>query len=183
MTECKRIQEMLPAFLEGVLSPEEKKLLREHLATCQHCSAALEDLKKVVQLVQGLDDVEPPPWFAQKVMSQVRKEAERKKRGLIARLFYPLHVKVPIQALASVVIVVLALYVYRSVEPEMKVGQVPSEVARRDLAAPKNEAQQQYDKAGAGTSTAENEPAPKDQPEKATGTITAVPRTEAAKKA
>ena len=168
--------------MKELLSPDEERLVLQHLATCRQCSAALEDLKKVAQLVQGLDDVEPPPWFTQKVMSQVREDAERKKRGLIARLFYPLHVKVPIQALASVLIVVLALYVYRSVEPEMEVVQAPSAVAPRDLAAPKNELQRQYDKAGAATSTAENEPAPEQLREKAAGTITEVPRTEVAKK-
>jgi hypothetical protein len=182
MIECKQIQEMLSALLEGVLSLDEARLVLQHLTTCQQCSAALEDLKKAAQLVQGLDDVEPPPWFTQKVMSRVREEAERKKRGLIARLFYPLHVKVPIQALASVLIVVLALYVYRSVEPEMEVVRPPSAVAPRDLAAPRNESQRQHNKTGAATSTAENEPVPDQVREKAAGTITEVPRTEVAKK-
>jgi hypothetical protein len=182
MTGCKQIQEMLSAFLEGVLSPDEERLVLQHLATCRQCSAVLEDLKKVAQLVQGLDDVEPPPWFTQKVMSQIREEAERKKRGLIARLFYPLHVKVPIQALASVLIVVLALYVYRSVEPEMEVVQAPSPVAPRNLAAPKNGLQRPYDKAGAARSTAKNEPAPEQLREKAAGTIAEAPRTEVAQK-
>ena len=182
MTECKHSQEMLPAFLEGVLSPDEKTLLLEHLATCRECKDALEDLKKVAQLVQGLDEVEPPPWFTQKVMSHVREEAERKKKSLVARLFYPLQVKVPIQALASVLIVVMALYVYRSLEPEMKVVEAPSEVARRDIALPKNEGQQQYDKAGTGTPTPDKTPVLQQRREKATGTIAAAPRFEAANK-
>ena len=180
MTECKHIHEMLPALLEGVLSPDGKRLVLEHLATCRHCSMALEDLKKVAQLIRGLEEVEPPPWFKQKVMSQVREESERKK-GLFGRLFYPLHVKVPIQALASVLIVVLALYVYRSVEPEIKVVQAPSEVAPRNPAVPKNEGQQQYDKVGAGTSRAENEPVLGQRRKEAAGAITEVPHTEAAK--
>jgi hypothetical protein len=181
MTECKQIQEMLPAFSEGMLSPDEKGLLLEHLAKCRHCSAALEELKKTVQLVQGLDEVEPPPWFTLEIMSRVREEAEQKKRGLFARLFYPLHVKVPIQALASVLIVVMALYVYRSVDPQMKVAQAPSEVARQDLALPKNETHQQYDKAGAGAPSPEKKSVPDERRDKAADRIAAVPRTEAPK--
>jgi hypothetical protein len=189
MTKCEQIQDLLPSFLEGVLSSDKKRLVREHLAMCQQCSAALEEQKRTVLLVQNLDEVEPPPWFAQKVMSKVREEAagspvtEHRSliTGIISKLFYPLHVKVPIQALASALIVVLALYLYRSVEPEMKIAQAPSEVAR-GLTAQKKELQQQYDKAGAGTSTAENESVPGPRREKAAGTITET-RTETAKKA
>ena len=181
MIECNQIQAILPALLEGVLSPDEEKLANEHLAMCQHCGAALEDLKKAAKLVQGLEEVEPPPWFTQKVMSRVREEVEQKKSGIFGRLFYPLHVKVPIQALASLLIVVLALYVYRSVEPEMKVVQAPSEVARRDITVPKHEAEQEYDKAGAGSPAPENKALSKGPRENASGTIASVPRPEGAK--
>ncbi|HUJ89908.1 MAG TPA: zf-HC2 domain-containing protein [Syntrophorhabdales bacterium] len=180
MIECKQIQVMLPALLEGVLSPDEERLANEHLAMCQHCGAALEDLKKAANLIQGLEEVEPPPWFTQKVMSRIREEAEQKKSGIFGRLFYPLHVKVPIQALASLLIVVLALYVYRSVEPETEVVQTPSEVARQDITVPKHEAEQEYDKAGAGSPTPENKALSKGPREKASGTIAAVPRPEGA---
>jgi anti-sigma factor RsiW len=182
MTECKHIQEKLSAFLEGVLSPDEKRRVREHLASCRHCSEALEDLKKVVHLVRSLEEVEPPPWFTQKVMSRVREGAEGKKRALIARLFYPLQVKVPIQALASVLIVVLALYVYRSVEPEVKFAKAPSEVARQELAAPKNQAGRSHDKAGAGTPAPEITSVPEEWRERAAGRIAAVPGAEAVAK-
>ncbi len=180
MTECKQIQDLLPAFLEGALSSGEHRLVHEHLATCQRCSAALEDLKKVALLVQGIDEVEPPPWFTQKVMSKVREEAGRKKGGVLDRLFYPLHVKVPIQALASLLIAVLALYVYRSVEPEMKVVQVPSEVASRG-SIPENQPQQQHDKVGPSVSIAENKPSLGQRRERPAGTIAEVPRTKAPK--
>jgi hypothetical protein len=53
-------------------------------------------------------------------MSQVRKEAEQKE-GLFRRLFYPLHIKIPIQALATVLIAVIAFQIYRVGEPEMQV--------------------------------------------------------------
>ncbi len=177
MTRCDETQEMLNAFLEGLLSQDEKRRVLEHLGTCQHCRAALEELKRAAQLVQGLDDVEPPPWFTQKVMSRVRQEAERKERNLLSRLFYPLHVKVPIQALASVLIVVLALYVYRSVEPEMKMVQTPPKAAHEDLAISKSEAQQQYDKAGAGAPSAGSRSVPEQRRDKATGTMGEAPRT------
>ena len=180
MMECKQIQDLLPAFLEGALSSFEKRLVDEHLATCKRCTAALEDQKKSTLLVQGLDEVEPPPWFTQKVMSRVREEAGRKKGDVFHRLFYPLRVKIPIQALASALIVVLALYVYRSVEPEMKVVQAPSEIASRG-SVPENQLQQQHDKAGPSASIAENKHSLGQRHERPAGTTAEVSRTEVPK--
>jgi anti-sigma factor RsiW len=116
---CKDIEHTLPAYLEDLLSPEEKMLTEEHLASCRQCSKALEELKRTEKLVRELEEVEPPPWFTQKIMSRVREE-EKRKKGIIQKLFYPLHIKVPIQALATVLIAVLVIHVYRAGEPEMK---------------------------------------------------------------
>jgi hypothetical protein len=58
-------------------------------------------------------------------MSRIRAE-EEKKRSVIQKLFFPLHVKIPIQAFATVVIAVVAIYVFKAVEPQMKTVQPPS---------------------------------------------------------
>ena len=62
--------------------------------------AVLEDLRKTVELVKGLEEVEPPPWLAQKIMAHVKDESE-KEVGIFRRLFYPLRVKIPLEAFAS----------------------------------------------------------------------------------
>jgi hypothetical protein len=123
--ECKGIQEKLCAYLEGVVSPEESRIIGEHLHSCQKCGKNLADLKKAGELVKDLAEVEPPAWLTQKIMSRVRAEDERKK-GIWQKLFYPLHIKVPIQALATVFIAVIAVFVFRAVEPEMKLAHLPS---------------------------------------------------------
>jgi hypothetical protein len=119
MMECKVIREKLSAFLEGAISPEEKRLIGEHLPTCQDCSNALEDLKKTEALLKGLEEVEPPAWLKQKVMARIRAEEEARK-SILHKLFYPLHVKIPIEAFATVLIAVAAIYIFKAVEPEMK---------------------------------------------------------------
>ena len=114
----------MPAYLEGLLSPEDKALLEEHLASCRQCSNALEALKKTGKLLRDIEEVEPPPWFTQRIMSRVRGEAKQ-ETGIIRKLFYPLHIKIPVQALATVLIAVLAFQIYRVGEPEMKVVVAP----------------------------------------------------------
>ena len=121
--ECKGVQEKLSAYVEGDVSSDEKRHIEQHLNSCQKCRTALEDLKNAGELVRGIEDVEPPAWLTEKIMSRVRAEEGREK-GIFRKLFYPLHVKVPIEALATVLIAVVAVYVFRAAEPEMKRAQL-----------------------------------------------------------
>jgi hypothetical protein len=116
---CQDIREKLSGYLEGNLTPEERGSVKEHLDACEPCRSALKDLEKTRDLLRNLGEVEPPPWMTPKIMGRVREEAERRK-GIFQKLFYPLHIKVPIEALAMVFIAVIAVYVYRAVEPGLK---------------------------------------------------------------
>jgi len=116
---CSDIENRLPAYIEDLLSTEERRIITGHLASCPLCRRAFAGLKKAEQLVHNLEEVEPPPFFEQRIMSRVIEEAGR-KRGILRRLFYPLHIKVPIQALATLLVAVIAIHVYQAGEPEMK---------------------------------------------------------------
>jgi hypothetical protein len=116
---CNEIENRLPAFLENLLSPEERKSITGHLASCPRCSRSLAELKKADELLHGLGEVEPPPFFEQRIMSRVREEAGQ-KQGILRKLFYPLHIKIPVQALATLVVALLAFHVYQQGDPEMK---------------------------------------------------------------
>jgi hypothetical protein len=116
---CNEIENRLPAYLENLLSPEEKKNIEGHLASCPGCNRTSEALKKAEEIVQDLTEVEPPPFFEQRIMSRVREEAAQ-KQGILRKLFYPLYIKVPIQAFATILVAVIAFSVYRTGEPELK---------------------------------------------------------------
>ena len=136
---CKDIERKLSAYLEGIVSSKEKKQIENHLSSCQMCRRAFEELKRTVALIKGLEQVESPPWFTQKIMSRVRAEQESKK-NIIQRLFYPLHIKVPLEAFATVLIAVAAVYLFTANEPEMKRIHVP---AATEEAVSKDEASKQ----------------------------------------
>jgi hypothetical protein len=114
--ECNN--EKLSAYIEGLSSPEEKAMIEEHLKSCQACRTSLADLEKTVSYVQGLEDIEPPAWLSQKVMTRVREEAAPKE-GILHKLFYPLHIKLPIQAIATILIAVSAFYIFKTMQPEI----------------------------------------------------------------
>jgi hypothetical protein len=115
--KCGQIQKMLPACQDGILSKTETALVEKHLAACDSCRASFKEYQQARQLVKKLEKVEPPPGFAKKIMVRIEQEEER-KGGLLRKLFYPIRIKVPIQAVAMVVIAVLAIQTYRSVEPQ-----------------------------------------------------------------
>jgi len=118
MKNCKNIENNLPLYAEGLLSDAEKKMVKEHLTECADCSKALANLQKVTAMTQRLPEVEPPPWFKQKIMARVRKQTE--KKNFAQKWFYPLRIKIPVQVMATIVIAVLAVYIYRSGDDQMK---------------------------------------------------------------
>jgi hypothetical protein len=124
--ECNKIQDKLSDYIDAELSEDERNLLEEHLRSCTECRQALEDLRITVGITQGLGEVEPPSWLAQKVMKRVREEGGQ-KRGILQKLFSPVHIKVPLEVFATIAVVVTAFYIFRAVEPEIKHSAVTPE--------------------------------------------------------
>jgi hypothetical protein len=130
--ECSKIREKLSDYIEGLVSSEEKRFIDEHLVSCEMCSESLSDLRKTVNHVQNLEEIESPQWLTEKIMTRVRLESQPKK-GILEKLFYPLHIKLPIEAIAAVLVVVISIYMFKAFLPEIKpethteIAKAPSE--------------------------------------------------------
>ncbi len=118
MKKCSDLEHLLPLYAEGALSEEEKRTVEKHLADCAPCRREFAYLSKAGELVKELPQVEEPPWFQQQIMAGVRKEADRKSS--VRKWFYPLRFKIPVQIMATIVIAVLAVYIYRSGDERLK---------------------------------------------------------------
>ena len=123
--ECSEVQKRFAAYIEKAVSPKQKALIEAHLKGCKRCKESLADLKKAVKYVQKLEEVDPPPWLTQKVMAQVRSEAEA-KRGIWQRLFIPFHIKIPLEAIA-LLFIVGTIYVFTAMGPQMQLAKAPIE--------------------------------------------------------
>lgn len=115
---CSEIEERLQDYLEHRLSEAGKAAVDGHLSRCARCSGMYEDMKKTGEILRNLPQVDPPPFFEQRIVSRIRDEAAQKP-GFLRRLFYPLHIKVPLQAFATLLIAVMAFSIYRTVMPEL----------------------------------------------------------------
>jgi len=139
--ECKDIQKRLSAYIEKAVTPKQKAAIDAHLKQCKRCRQDLADLKRTVKYVQQLEEVEPPRWLAQRVMARVRAEAET-KRTMWQRLFLPAHIKLPLEAIAVVFVAVGAIYIFKTMQPQMQLARIPTEtkeMAPAPAAAPKKE--------------------------------------------
>jgi hypothetical protein len=127
MKNCKDIENILSSYIDNVLSAEDKRMVEEHLKSCSQCGKELADLKKVKAMAGKLSEVEPPPWFKQKIMAQVRAEAQ--KKSFAEKWFYPLRIKVPVQVFATIFIVFIAVYIYRAGDEQFKEVMPPAATA------------------------------------------------------
>ena len=123
------VRHKLSEYIDDSISIEERAAIEEHLKTCDRCSNALTELRKTVEHVKALEEVEAPLWMTQKIMAQVRADTEKKTWA--QRLFQPLLIKLPIQAIAVAFLAIGAFYMFKNTQP----APLPSEVGTQDFAA------------------------------------------------
>jgi len=120
------MQRRLAAYCGGDLEPAERQLVEQHLAACPACRAELVDLQTALRLIRSTPEVDPPPWLTVRVMARIR-EQQAGKRSWLQRMFFPLHIKLPLEAIALLMVCVSGYYLSRSVETGLNL------TARRQL--------------------------------------------------
>lgn len=119
------IRQKLSAYLDDAVSSEERVIIEEHLGSCRICTHALKDLTKTVDHLKNLEEFEPPAWMARKILNLLDEEAE-KKAGMLRRIFFPFLIKLPVQAIALVLITVTGYLLFRTVQPQMGLLEPPA---------------------------------------------------------
>jgi hypothetical protein len=118
------IRHRLSEYLDRSVTAEEAAAIEAHLKTCQPCRDALHELQTTMEHIKNIEEIEPPAWMTQKIMTTVRAEAERKK-STFRRLFYPLTIKLPIQAIAVLFLVVAGFYIYQDIQTRERSPEAP----------------------------------------------------------
>lgn len=73
MSLCDHIQEQLSGYVDAELSPDERRLVHEHLAECRLCRHRLETLQRVAGHVRELPVLEAPPELLINVSREIRR--------------------------------------------------------------------------------------------------------------
>jgi hypothetical protein len=112
--EHSEIRRKLPAYLDNALAAEEKEEIKRHLGRCGNCRGEIADLELTIGYLKSLPEVEPPPWLMARILAKARDETGPKK-SIWRKLFFPLHLKLPVEAVALVFLCVTGYYLARTI--------------------------------------------------------------------
>jgi tol-pal system protein YbgF len=122
---CDEAREVFSELYDEALSGAPLVTVTQHLASCPACRAEWASFRKAMQAVADLGTAEPSPGFAARVRRRL--EAPSGWRRVLRWTFLPLHVKVPIQAVAVLLLAFAGLLLYQR-SPELHRAIEPSQI-------------------------------------------------------
>jgi anti-sigma factor RsiW len=72
-----QIIELMHEYLDDEITPEQERVLREHLQCCKECESLFNELKKTVAFVKSISTMQAPDNFTANVLSRLPKEKRR----------------------------------------------------------------------------------------------------------
>lgn len=111
---CEEIKNLLSDYLDNDIDLKTKKLMDGHLAICANCAKELQVLKEIVSGLKEIPEVEPPPYFLEAVRARMQEPSVLAK--FLRRLFVPVYIKVPIQALTFIATVIIIMFLVQKGE-------------------------------------------------------------------
>ena len=129
-------RESLSAFLDGALTPDERREVAAHLEGCPECRRELERLEQTVALLRRVEPARAPVGFVDRVLEAARPRPWYRRAA--AAVFLPFSVKLPAEATALVMVALLAVYVFErtpalqeSARTQPEVREAPGEKTTR----------------------------------------------------
>jgi hypothetical protein len=107
--DCRKIEELLSEYIDGVLPEDVAGRVEAHLADCAGCSDAYEEMSRLVGYMRDMETVDEPADLLVNV--KARMDQPSPLTGWLRRVFWPPLVRVPA---AAAVLAALAIFlVYR----------------------------------------------------------------------
>ncbi|MDI6763028.1 MAG: zf-HC2 domain-containing protein [Thermodesulfobacteriota bacterium] len=114
--DCGKVRDQFSSLFEGELKPLEEEKVREHLGSCQDCEKEWKEFRQMMGWLHAVEEEEVPGGFLSELQKK-REERKRKERRGGDQFFRSM--KIPVQAVAMVMIVFLALYLSNMAPFEM----------------------------------------------------------------
>jgi hypothetical protein len=112
--KCEEARAHLSAYLDDMLEQDIRAQLEDHLNKCERCNEELNELKSLIDSVSSLDQVMAPSDFLDNVKERLEPRFNLPK--FIKTIFLPLQIKIPIQAAAVAVSVLLVLAIVQQLK-------------------------------------------------------------------
>jgi anti-sigma factor RsiW len=69
---CIEVVEVVTDYLEGALPARKRRLLEQHLAGCDGCTAYLEQMRETISITGRLEPEDVPPELEERLLSAFR---------------------------------------------------------------------------------------------------------------
>ena len=123
---CERMEELLSPYIEDELTPEQKKMVHDHLLTCSSCADLLALIKETKASLASFPEVDVSEELTEKLYALPQK---RKKFKFISDILMRPSFQ-PVMAAITVLLVLVSFYVFhpersainRSIERQFHIG-------------------------------------------------------------
>jgi anti-sigma factor (TIGR02949 family) len=72
--DCREVWKEITEYIEGDLTPEMRERVDRHLKECPHCKAVYDGSRNVVRLLGGINVLELPTGFSQRLHRRLSAE-------------------------------------------------------------------------------------------------------------
>jgi hypothetical protein len=124
--KCAEVRRLFDEYLEKTLGERQRALLEDHAGSCPDCRRELEKALRYREMMSGLYRVDAPGGFLAGVRRRLDEEKLPEKQGMMRRLreflFFPLKVKLPIEATAAAAAVLAIVVAIRVTGPARQGG-------------------------------------------------------------
>lgn len=107
--ECKKVEELLSEYIDGILPVEDTADVRDHLASCERCRETWQSMVSIIEIMGGMEELDPPAGFLGRVSDRLDGDSPVKRT--IRRIFSPWQVKIPLELAGVAAAAVLIVYV------------------------------------------------------------------------
>src|SRR3989304_4718464 len=114
---CREARELFSTKADDLLTAEQRAALDGHLQGCADCRHEWERFRQTVSLLHSVGEARAPAGFGRRGMEASRREPGH--RRLLRGVFLPLHVRLPPEGAALVLVSTLAIFLYRQT-PELQ---------------------------------------------------------------
>jgi hypothetical protein len=134
MMKCPDAKERLSAYIDNMLDKKEAQELISHLESCSVCKQELVFMKKCIDEMSQLAQINAPNDFQKNVFERIHRRSEFER--LMRKAFSPAHKKIPLEFAGVLVTVLLVIGVFRYMQKEPPVFVQPEQVQPGAKGAP-----------------------------------------------
>ncbi len=108
--DCLEVKKILHAYIDNDIERGMEKIVKVHLSSCDACREEYDNLMKYEGEMSSLKQVKPPEDFLQQIHKRMEKPSYA--RQIAQKLFFPLNIKLPLEAAGVLATVVIAVLIF-----------------------------------------------------------------------